>query len=178
MQLSFTTATALVLTNLPILINAHMMFAHNSVWGFKSVGGGLETPLNRQSGGNWLHHGQRKDNDNFLELTPGGSKSLDIVCGEAAKNPGQASSKCKTRAGECLFFFVFTFFLFLSIYSLTYPLSSRRAHGRWLRTCNRIQGSFPKARKKRLQSHQCRARLPHPQPIQTLFQNALKSPRL
>lgn len=98
MQLLTLSLTTL-LSTLPLLTTAHMLLDNGAVWGRNSQGSSLENPLNRQSGGNWLHHGASKDTDKFMQLTPGQPKVLPIVCGEAMRKNKQAGDLCKAKSG-------------------------------------------------------------------------------
>lgn len=93
LTISFTT----LLLALPLLTSAHMMVDHPSVWGRKSQGSNLETPLNRKTGKNWPHHGAKKDTSEVMELKAGQAENLAIVCGEAlGKDPVKS---CKAKSG-------------------------------------------------------------------------------
>ncbi|RPB21900.1 hypothetical protein L211DRAFT_409728 [Terfezia boudieri ATCC MYA-4762] len=95
MQLTISLSTLLL--TLPGLTSAHMMLDHPSVWGRKSQGSNLETPLNRKSGKNWPHHGAKKDTSEVLELKAGQDEKLPIVCGEALGKPNPAKV-CKAKS--------------------------------------------------------------------------------
>lgn len=95
--LSFIVLLTLTATN---VATAHMCFDNPAVWGLESQGASLENPLNWQNGNSWLHHGAKKDTNAVLELTPGSSPKLPIVCGEAVGKSARAGDICKNNRGE------------------------------------------------------------------------------
>ncbi|KAJ3004471.1 hypothetical protein HKX48_001202 [Thoreauomyces humboldtii] len=87
-------ATSLLLATLGAqAVSAHMMLGIPEVWG-PSDKSDLENPLTQDTQ-NWFCHGQSQSlGSGTLDITPGGTLSIPIVCGAAQSKPGNAQQIC------------------------------------------------------------------------------------